>query len=65
MRRAPMRLSVLALLIFAQLTTPGRADSTTDEIAYLLKVIRESPCTFIRNGTDYDARGSEIRAFQK
>jgi hypothetical protein len=31
-----------------------RADSSAAEIAYLLRFIRESPCTFIRNGSDYD-----------
>ncbi|MDQ7250779.1 DUF5329 family protein [Dongia sedimenti] len=54
MRRVPMRLVVVALLILVQLVIPARADSTANEIAYLLKVIRESPCTFIRNGSDYD-----------
>ena len=54
MRPSRMRLTGAALLILAQLTIPVRADATTDEIAYLLKSIRESPCTFIRNGTDYD-----------
>jgi hypothetical protein len=49
-----MRLAVAALLIFVQLTTTASADSAPVEIAYLLRFIRESPCTFIRNGSDYD-----------
>lgn len=49
-----MRLTLAALLILLQFTMPVRADATADEIAYLLKFIRESPCTFIRNGSDYD-----------
>jgi hypothetical protein len=36
------------------LTLPVRADPADDEIAYLLDAIRQSPCTFNRNGSDYD-----------
>src|SRR4051812_33352173 len=49
-----MRILVAALLILFQGTVAVRADSTADEIAYLLTFIRESPCTFIRNGSEYD-----------
>jgi hypothetical protein len=49
-----MRLAVAILLVLVQLTIPVRADSSAAEIAYLLRFIRESPCTFIRNGSDYD-----------
>ena len=43
-----------ALLIVLLGISPLRADSTTNEIAYLLDYIRTSPCTFIRNGVAYD-----------
>lgn len=49
-----MRVVFAALVIVLQCAVPVHADSTVDEIAYLLKFIRESPCTFIRNGSDYD-----------
>jgi hypothetical protein len=49
-----MRVIFAAFLILLQCAVPVRADSTADEIAYLLRFIRESPCTFIRNGSDYD-----------
>jgi hypothetical protein len=51
---AALRLTFIAMLILLQLALPARADATADEIAYLLKYIRESPCTFIRNGSPYD-----------
>lgn len=54
MRLVQIRLAFLAFLVVAPFTIPVRADSTTDEIAHLLTVLRESPCTFIRNGSDYD-----------
>jgi uncharacterized protein DUF5329 len=49
-----MRFMAIALLILLQFTIPAGAESPANEIAYLLKFIRDSPCTFIRNGTDYD-----------
>jgi len=49
-----MRVVFAALVIVLQCAIPVQADSTADEIAYLLKFIRESSCTFIRNGSDYD-----------
>jgi hypothetical protein len=42
------------MLMLLQPAFPVRADTTADEIAYLLNYIRESPCTFIRNGSEYD-----------
>jgi len=54
-----MRLLLVAWLILLQCTVPVRGDSTAEEIAYLLKFIRESPCTFIRNGSDYDGAAAE------
>ena len=48
-----MRIAAACLLISLQLTLPVRAESTDDEIAYLLQAIRQSPCIFIRNGSDY------------
>lgn len=50
---AALRLTAFALLILLQFAVPVRADTAGDEIAYLLKYIRESPCTFIRNGSPY------------
>jgi hypothetical protein len=49
-----LRTAFIAMLIVLQLICPARADAKADEIAYLLKYIRESPCTFIRNGSEYD-----------
>jgi hypothetical protein len=43
-----------ALVILVQLVGPVRADSPAHEIAYLLELIRQSPCIFIRNGSEYD-----------
>ena len=36
------------------LSLSARAETTGDEIAYLIDTIRHSSCTFIRNGKDYD-----------
>ena len=59
-----MRFLLVVLLILLQCTVPVRADSTADEIAYLLTFIHDSPCTFIRNGSDYDgaAAADHIKA---
>jgi hypothetical protein len=51
---AALRLACVAMLVLLQLSFPVRADAAADEIAYLLKYIRQSPCTFIRNGSEYD-----------
>jgi hypothetical protein len=49
-----MRRIVVALMVLLLITAPVRAASTADEVAALLKFIRGSPCTFIRNGSEYD-----------
>jgi hypothetical protein len=46
-------LRTAALLILVSLGT-ARADPVDDEIAYLIEFVRHSPCTFIRNGSEYD-----------
>ena len=45
---------LLALLVLLLSLATARADPLHDEIAYLIDFVRHSPCTFIRNGTEYD-----------
>jgi hypothetical protein len=43
----------LIVLGICLLSFPAQAETATDEITYLLDIIRHSPCVFIRNGKDY------------
>ena len=45
---------VLAALVLLLSLATARADPLHDEIAHLIDFVRQSSCTFIRNGTEYD-----------
>jgi hypothetical protein len=47
--RAVLIAAMLALLAPAA----ARADALEDEIVHLIAFVRQSPCTFIRNGSEY------------
>jgi hypothetical protein len=47
--------TIACILMFLALSMPmAKADPLGDEIAYLIDFIRNSSCTFIRNGSEYD-----------
>ena len=46
----------LALLLLVLLASPALADSTDEEIDYLLNSIGKSGCKFVRNGKSHSAR---------
>jgi hypothetical protein len=58
-------LAIIGLLFLLQVSTPVRADSADDEIAYLLGFIRQSSCTFIRNGSEYDGPAAADHVSEK
>jgi hypothetical protein len=48
-----VRKFAIAAAIVAFSTPAAHAYPLQDEIAYLIDFVRHSPCTFIRNGTEY------------
>jgi len=48
-----MRLIAILLLLLVLSIPVARADPLGDEIAHLIDFIRQSSCTFIRNGSEY------------
>jgi hypothetical protein len=48
-----MRMIATAAVLALLSVSTARADPLGDEIAYLIDFVRHSPCTFIRNGSEY------------